>query len=80
MAHVPKSTLVGLWAERWPAFDADCSGDLSGTTLYEGGIDLVFGRENHADVRRSGYANGTLLPSLGLGFRYTVLMIVQWSW
>jgi len=40
---------------------------------------LVFCRENHGDARTSGYMNGTLLPSLGFGLRYTVLTIVQWS-
>lgn len=69
---------MGLRPERRPASDAGCN-DLRGTVLYGGRVDSVFERENHGDARRSGYAIGTLLPSRGFGFRYTVFMIVQWS-
>ena len=74
MSHVPKSTLTGPRTDRWPVADAtDCIEDVWG------GIRLVSRRENHGDARTSGYMNGTLLPSLGFGLRYTVLTIVQWS-
>jgi len=78
MAHVPKSTLTGRQMEG-SVSDADRADDFWGTALYDGGIEVALDRENHDDVRRSGYANGALFPSGGFGFRYTVLMIVQWS-
>jgi len=68
---------MGPRPERWTTSDPDCN-DLWGT-VCGGRLDPIFERENHGDVRRSGYANGILLPSLGFGFLYTVLMIVQWS-
>ena len=69
---------MGPRPKRWPTSDVDCN-DIWGTALYGGRVDPVFERENHGDVRRSEYANETLFPSRGFGFRYTVLMIVQWS-
>lgn len=69
---------MGPRAERLPESDADRAGDLWGTASYR--FDPAFDRENHGDAKSSGYENGTLFPSRGRGFRYTVLMIVQWSW
>ena len=51
--------------------------DFWDTALCGGVIELVSGRENHGDATRAGYMNGILLPPGGLGFRCTVLMIVQ---
>jgi len=69
---------MGPRPERCSTFDPDCN-DLWGIALGCGRVDPIFERENHGDARRSGYANGILSPSLGFGFLYTVLMIVQWS-
>jgi len=75
MSHAPKFTLTGPRADRGPG----CAGDFWGTTLYGGEIEFGSSRENHGDARRPGYENGTLSPPRNLGFRYIVLIIVQWS-
>ena len=70
---------MGRRIEGLSASDVDRADNFWGTTLYDRGIEVALDWENHGDVKRSGYANGTLLPSRDFGFRYTVLMIVQWS-
>ena len=71
---------MGPRVERLAGSGAECADDLWGTAFCDERIRPVFERENQGDVKSSGYENGTLFPFRGRGFRYTVLMIVQWSW